>query len=66
MCTHRVSAENKVQNSEAGHNFLIIANKSFLAFSKYGGKPLKALRNLNPSLIIIIIIIIIFYLQLSL
>ena len=42
-------AEEKLQNSEAGHNCLIIANKSFLAFSKYGGEPLKAPRNLNPS-----------------
>ena len=44
-----VSAEEKLQNIEADPNCLIIANKSFLAFSKYGGLPLNAFKNWNPS-----------------
>jgi hypothetical protein len=35
-----VSAEEKLQNSEADPNCLIIANISFLAFSKYEGEIL--------------------------
>lgn len=43
------SADEKLQNNVAEPNCLVIANKSFLAFSKYGGKPLNAVRNLYPS-----------------
>ena len=47
--THLVSAALSVKNNCAGPSWLIMAQRSFCAFSQNGGEPHKSLRTRNPS-----------------
>ena len=46
---HLASAAENEKNHVELPNWRMIANESFLHFSKYGGAPLKFLNTLNPS-----------------